>query len=56
MVPGLVEAVELLQRLSAGLEARVGVEQRPEAFAVGVGEGVASAQQRESGAGASAPA
>ena len=41
--------MELLQCLPAGFEAGVGVEQFVEAGAVGVGEGVASAQQREPG-------
>ena len=49
IVVGGVEAVELLQGLPAGFEAGVGVEQLVEAGAVGVGEGVASAQQREPG-------
>ena len=44
-----VEAVELLEGLPARSEAGVGVEQLPEAVPVGVGEGVASAQQREAG-------
>ena len=49
VVVGGVEAVELLECLPAGFEAGVGVEQLVEAGAVGVGEGVASAQQREPG-------
>ena len=49
IVVGGVEAVELLEGLPAGFEAGVGVEQLVEAGAVGVGEGVASAQQLESG-------
>ena len=51
IVVGGVEAVELLECLPAGFEAGVGVEQLVEAGAVGVGEGVASAQQREPGLG-----
>ena len=47
MVVGEVEAVEFLECLPAGPQPRVGVEERVEAHPVGVGEGVASAQQRE---------
>ena len=47
VVVGGVEAVELPQGLPAGPQPRVGVEEPVEAGAVGVGEGVASAQQRE---------
>ena len=49
MVVGGVGAVELLQGLPAGPQPRVGVEEPVEAGAVGVGEGVASSQQREPG-------
>ena len=49
IVVGGVEAVELLEGVPAGFEAGVGVEQLVEAGAVGVGEGVASAQQLEPG-------
>ena len=41
--------MELLEGLPAGFEAGVGVEEGVEAGPVGVGEGVASAQQREPG-------
>ena len=41
--------MELLEGLQAGFEAGVGVEEGVEAGPVGVGEGVASAQQREPG-------
>ena len=50
VVVGEVEAaVELLQCLPAGPQAGVGVEEGVEAHPVGVGEGVASAQQLEPG-------
>ena len=49
MVVGEVEAVQLLEGLPAGPQAGVGVEEGVEAGAVGVCEGVASAQQREPG-------
>jgi len=45
VVVGEVEAVELLEGLAAGFEARVGVEAGP----LGVVELVASAQQQEPG-------
>ena len=49
VVVGEVGAVELLECLPAGFEAGVGVEEGVEAGPVGVGEGVASSQQREPG-------
>ena len=49
VVLGGVGAVELLEGLPAGSEPGVGVEEGFEAGLVGVGKGVASAQQSESG-------